>query len=208
MMTHLTAQLTDVIQSFGYLAVFVLMTLESALIPIPSEVTMPFAGFMVSRGAMLFPVVVLMGTLGNIVGSFIGYYIGYVLEESVLLSLIRRFGRYLLLSEEDYTRSAHWFEHYGSGVVFVSRLLPGVRTFISLPVGAFKMNLWKFFWYTFFGSLLWSALLTYLGLYLGNRWDTLGPVFSEFHYVIAAIVIALAGYYIYRKTRKPASVTD
>lgn len=202
MLANISTTIIHFIQSLGYMGVFVLMTLESALIPIPSEVTMPFAGFMVSQGTLVFWLVVLVGALGNLVGSLIGYYIGYFLEESVLLRLIRRFGKFVLISEEDYTKSASWFNKYGNRVVFFSRLLPAVRTFISLPAGMFKMNIWKFSLYTFLGSLIWSGLLTYIGFYLGSKWETLGPIFSKLHYVIIALVLILIGYFIYRKVGK------
>jgi membrane protein DedA with SNARE-associated domain len=178
------------------------MTLESAFIPIPSEITMPFGGFLVSNGTLLFVFVVLAGTVGNLVGSLISYYIGYALGEENVLRLISKYGKFVLLSTEDYKKSSIWFQHYGASVVFFSRLLPAVRTFISLPVGVFKMNIWKFSLYTFIGSLIWSILLTAVGFYLGSNWDTIGPIFSKLHYVIAALIIGGIAYYLYRKMGK------
>jgi len=190
------------ITAIGYKGIFLLMLLESALIPIPSEVTMPFAGFLVSQGTLLFIGVVLAGALGNLIGSLIGYYLGFWLGEKRVLGLIERYGKFILLSTDDYQKSSTWFQHYGAGVVFFSRLLPGVRTFISLPVGVFKMPIVKFSLYTLAGSLLWSILLTAIGFYLGANWDAIGPVFSKLHYVIIALVLAGIGYYIYYKRRK------
>ena len=199
MLEALTHPIIHFIQSVGYVGIFVLMTLESALIPIPSEITMPFAGFLVSQGKLSFPLVVMAGAIGNVVGSLIGYYIGYVLEEYVLLSLIKKYGKFLLLTERDYTQSAKWFKKYGNSIAFLSRLLPGIRTFISLPAGMFTMNIKTFVLYTFLGSLLWSGILTYIGYYLGTRWNTLGPLFSKFHIVILLFVVGLAAYYLYHK---------
>lgn len=201
MMSHLTTLFVHLISSMGYVGVFILMTLESALIPIPSEVTMPFAGFLVHSKELLFPVVVLIGALGNLVGSLIGYYIGFILEENVLVSLIRKYGKFILLTEHDYRTSEHWFRKYGAQVVFFSRLIPGIRTFISLPAGMFEMNIWKFSLYTFIGSLIWSTILTGVGFYLGSKWDTLGPIFSKFHVIIFIALILLALAYLNHKTK-------
>lgn len=193
--------LTHLVSSYGYLAVFVLMTLESALIPIPSEVTMPFAGFLASQGSLSLWLVVFLGATGNVLGSLMGYAIGFVLEEHLLLGWIRRYGRYLLVSEHDYARAAGWFTRYGSPTVFFSRLLPAVRTFISLPAGVFRMPLATFSFYTFVGSLLWSGFLAWIGYYLGSQWDHIGPIFSKLQYGVVAVFLLVIGYYVYRKTR-------
>ncbi len=201
-MTHLSTLIVSLVQSYGYAAVFLLMMLESILIPIPSEVTMPFAGFLVSRGTLQFSPVVLVGTLGNLVGSLLCYYLGYELGEHTLLHLIRRYGKYVWLKESDYARSARWFETYGSGAILTSRLLPAVRTFISLPAGMFEMSIWKFSLYTFVGSLLWSAVLTYIGLYLGDKWSTIGPAFSNLLYILAAVATVFVGYFVYHRVHR------
>ncbi len=201
-MTHLSTLVVSLVQSYGYAAVFLLMMLESILIPIPSEVTMPFAGFLVSRGTLQFPLVVLVGTIGNLIGSLLCYYLGYELEEYTLLHLIRRYGKYVWLRESDYAKSARWFEKYGSGAVFTSRLLPAVRTFISLPAGMFEMNIWKFFLYTLIGSFLWSAVLTYIGLYLGDKWSAIDPAFNNLFYILAATAIVFVGYFVYERLHR------
>lgn len=177
------------------------MTLESALIPFPSEVTMPFAGFLASKGEMSVFFIILAGTIGNVVGSWIAYALGYWLEETVLLSLIKKYGKIILLSVDDYHTSEKWFKKYGDSVVFFSRILPAVRTFISLPVGMYRMNLTKFTLYTFLGSLIWSAALTYVGVYLGNKWNSLEVYYRQFEVVIAAGVVLLILFYINHKLR-------
>lgn len=191
--------LTYLIQSFGYLAVFILMTLESVFIPIPSEVTMPFAGYLASQGTLNFWYVILAGAFGNLAGSLAGYYIGYLLEESVLIGWIRRYGKYLLVRESDYHRGAIWFTKYGSAAVFFSRLLPVVRTYISLPAGMFEMNVVRFSLYTFIGSLLWSGFLTWIGYALGNQWGNAASLVKPLEYGVIACTILLAGYFLYRR---------
>jgi membrane protein DedA with SNARE-associated domain len=201
MTLHLLSNPTGLIQSLGYVGVFILMTLESACIPIPSEITMAFAGYLASQGSLQLWAVILTGALGNLAGSLIAYSIGYILEESVLLGWIRRYGKFVLISEADYTKAASRFVSYGSSIVFFSRLLPVVRTFISLPAGMFEMDIKKFITYTFLGSLAWSTLLTLVGYYLASQWQSIGPVFSKVQYALIALILVGVGYYIYHKLR-------
>src|SRR5882672_3769248 len=202
MLAALSGMIIHLIQSSGYLGVFILMTLESALLPIPSEVTMSFAGYLSQTGVLSLPLVVLIGAIGNLVGSLIAYAIGYYLEETVILKLIDRYGKFILLSTSEYTKAVGWYKKYGSGITFFSRLLPAVRTFISLPAGLAEMNIWKFSFYTFFGSLLWSFFLAYVGYYLGAHWDSIGPYYNKFQLVIVVALVLLILYYIYHKVSK------
>lgn len=177
------------------------MTLESALIPIPSEVTMPFSGFLVNQGKLMFALVVLVGAFANLVGSLIAYYIGYFLEETIIVGWIKKYGKFLLLTVDDYEKSRHWFQKYGNGIVFFSRLLPGVRTFISLPAGLAEMNIVKFSIYSFLGSLIWSAILTYVGVVMGENWKSLEPIYRKFEFLIAGVVIIAVLWYINHKLK-------
>jgi membrane protein DedA with SNARE-associated domain len=202
MLTALSTTIIHLIQSIGYFGIFILMTLDSMLIPIPSEITMPFAGFLASQGTLSLPLVILMGALGNVIGSLVGYYIGSVLEEKALLSLIKSYGKYLLISEKDYIQSEKWFKKYGNGIVFLARLMPGIRTFISLAAGMFEMEIKRFIFYTFLGCVLWSGVLTCIGFYLGKKWENLGPLFNKFQDVILVLLILAIGYFIYHKIYK------
>lgn len=197
----LSQSIIGIIQQAGYFGVFIFMTLESALIPIPSEVTMPFAGFMVQQGMMNFWIVVLVGAIGNLVGSLIAYAIGFYLEEHIILSLIKKYGKYLLLSKKEYMHSVHWFQKYGNSIAFFSRLLPGVRTFISLPAGLAEMNIIRFAIYSFLGSFIWSAFLTWVGLYLGSNWHTIDVVFHKFHTVIIIAGIGVIAWFLWTKLK-------
>ncbi len=201
MIATLSSFIIQFIHSTGYAGIFLLMMLESALIPIPSEITMPFAGFLVSRGELNFILVVLTGAIANLVGSLIAYYIGYFLEETVIVGWIKRWGKFLLITPDDYEKSRHWFQKYGASIVFFSRLLPGIRTFISLPAGLAKMDLRKFSLYTFLGSLLWCAVLTYVGVVLGENWHTLEPIYHKFEAIIAAFIILSALWYVNHKLK-------
>ena len=177
------------------------MTLESALLPIPSEITMPFAGFLASQGLLNFWLVVTIGALANLAGSLIAYGIGFYLEEHIILSIIRRFGKFILVTEHDYMRAVSWFKKYGSSLAFFSRLLPAVRTFISLPAGLSEMNISKFSAYTFAGSFIWSRLLAYIGFTLGKNWHSLEPYFRKFELLIAGIFILGILFYLNHKLR-------
>jgi len=201
MIEILTNFIIHLIESTGYLGIFILMTLESALIPIPSEVTMPFAGFLVSQGKLNFWLVVLMGAFGNLLGSLIAYGIGYYLEEHVIIKLIKKYGKFLLLTVHEYERSVNWLKKYGEYVAFFSRLLPAVRTFISLPAGLSEMNIWKFSFYTFLGSFIWSVFLTYIGVYFGKEWHALEPYYRKVEIFLAIIFIIAFFWYINHKLK-------
>ncbi len=201
MLEHLSSLIIQLIQTTGYIGVFVLMTLESALIPIPSEVTMPFAGFLVNKGVLSFPMVVFAGAFGNLAGSLIAYYIGFYFKQSFIIRMINKYGKLLLITEEDYRTAVSWFHKYGMSVVFFSRLLPAVRTFISLPAGHAKMNVVKFSIYTFIGSLLWSGVLAYIGVYLGSKWHSLESYFRKFDLLIVVVFVVLVALYINHKLR-------
>jgi len=196
--THFFVEnLTNLIESYGLFAVFVLMAAESALIPIPSEITMPFAGFMAGRGVMNFWAVVFTGAFANLVGSLLAYWLGFVKGEEWLRIAIRKWGKWLLMKESEFDKAKDWFHTKGQWVFFGSRMLPVVRTFISLPAGIAKMNLPLFSLFTFSGSLLWSALLAYLGFKMGQNWQAIEPYFRKFQYLIVGLFITGAIWYVW-----------
>lgn len=197
--THLIIQ---TISTAGYLGIFVLMALESALIPIPSEVTMPFSGYLVSVGRFNFWAVVVVGALANLVGSQVAYLLGFKGERLVVERLIRRFGRYVLISEDEFYQAEEWFRKHGKKIVFFSRIMPVVRTFISLPAGIAKMDFFRFSVLTFLGSLVWSAFLTYIGFILGRNWAQLDPYYRKFEVAIFIIGLTVVIYYLWRKLKK------
>lgn len=196
MIEQLSHAIIQLISAHGYSAVFILMLLESMLLPIPSEVTMAYAGFLAQQGHVNLWLVIFVGAFANLVGSVIAYAVGYYLEDAVLLSLIRKYGKFIFLREHEYVKALTWFEKYGAGVTFFSRILPVVRTFISLPAGLAKMNIWKFSAYTFAGCFIWSALLTYMGFVLGKNWDSLHGLFQKFQIGIIVSLVLLVLWYI------------
>jgi len=199
MLELLSQTIIHFIETTHYYGIFLLMALESALIPIPSEVTMPFSGYLVQQEKLSFWAVVFVGALANLIGSLLAYALGYYLEESILLKLIGKYGKLILLSEKEYLRALRWFRKYGQSVTFFSRLLPAVRTFISLPAGLAEMNIWKFSFYTFLGSFIWSGFLAWIGFYFGSNWNIIEPYFKKFHIVIVAVFIIFVLWYLNHK---------
>lgn len=185
----------------GYIGVFILMTLESALIPVPSEATMPFAGSLVPQGVFSFWILVIVGTLANLTGSLLAYTLGYLGEDAVL-NFIRKYGKFVLIREKEYVHATHLFAKHGEVIVFVSRILPAIRTYISLPAGIARMNLKKFILYTTLGSFIWSIALVYLGLILGNNWRALSPYFHILDFVVVGAAFAAVAIFFYLKLRK------
>jgi membrane protein DedA with SNARE-associated domain len=166
---------------------------------------MPFAGFVASQGGMTLFGVLMAGTIGNLVGSIILYYIGLKGGRPILI----KYGRYIMISEREIKIGEEWFKKYGSKVIFFSRMLPVVRTFISLPAGAARMDFKKFSLYTFVGSLPWNFALAYIGFVLGENWHEIEGVFRALDIFIvgaAAILLGYMGYKLFKKkSRKSRS---
>jgi membrane protein DedA with SNARE-associated domain len=191
---------TQLIGSWGLPAVFVLMLLESACIPVPSEAIMPFAGFAVSQGKLTLAGIVIAGVAGNLVGSWIAYAVGFYGGRP----FVDRWGKYVLLRPHHLDTAEHWFDHYGAPVVFFGRMIPSVRTFISLPAGFGKMKFWKFTLFTALGCIPWVAMLGYLGYKLGANWDKIQPYLHYADYLVVLAFIVLVVYAVMRWRRRGA----
>ncbi len=187
--------------SIQWPGVVILMAIESACIPFPSELIMPLAGWMLIKAQSLPPVFCLVagayGALGNLIGSVITYWVGARGGRP----LLEKYGRYVLITRHDLDRADAWFQKRGSMSVFVSRVLPVIRTFISLPAGIARMNFVRFSVYTFIGSFVWSTALAYGGYLLGEHWEQIRTVMRPFDIPIAGIVVVLVAYYIYRHVK-------
>ncbi|MDO8529501.1 MAG: DedA family protein [bacterium] len=182
------------ISALGYAGVGLMMAIESACIPLPSEIIMPFAGYLVSQGQFTLWGVTLAGSIGSVIGSAIAYFAGLWGGRS----FIEKYGKYVLITKHDLDIADRFFNKYGGGAVFFSRMLPVVRTFISLPAGIARMNFWKLSIYTFAGSLPWCLALAYAGKKMGDRWDTLGVYFHKFDIIIAILFLAGIVWFIKR----------
>jgi membrane protein DedA with SNARE-associated domain len=199
--------LVEFIMSFiaqlGYTGIFFLMILESALIPIPSEIIMPFSGFLSSTGRLDPLLVTLSGSLGNLVGSILTYYLGIKAGRKFIL----KYGRYILFKKEHLESTENLFERYGDRISFAGRLLPGIRTYVSLPAGIGKTNFTKFVAYTFAGSLIWNSVLTYVGMSLGSNWKNIDK-YSTYLDVAALLAVAVfVTWFVYKTKRKTKAIT-
>jgi membrane protein DedA with SNARE-associated domain len=190
----------QIIGYLGYTGVFLLMLVESCGLPMPSEVIMPFSGFLVAMGKMNFWLVVFLGTVGNLVGSILAYYIGSIGGRP----FIEKYGKYILLSKHDLDLADRWFAKYGNWTVFFGRLLPVIRTYISFPAGIARMNFKKFCFYTFLGALPWCALFAWLGVKMGNNWDLIREKLHNFDLAMLILVIAVIIWYVWRHLKQRA----
>ncbi len=193
----------SVISGSGYLGIVLLMSIESACIPLPSEVIMPFSGYLVSVGRFNLGLVALAGAFGCNVGSLVAYYLGAWGGRP----LAEKYGRLVLVTRHDLELADRWFAHYGDWAVFFARLLPVVRTFIALPAGIARMNVLRFHTYTFLGSLPWCWALAYAGLKLGERWIVLREYFHRFDTILGVVIVISALWFVHHrwKNRLPAA---
>lgn len=194
LITIIAAWIMSVISTMGYGGIILLMAIESACIPLPSEIIMPFAGFLVFKGEMNLWLVALAGAIGCVIGSIPAYYVGMFGGRP----LAEKYGKYILLSKRDLDYADHLFEKHGEIIIFVARMLPAIRTFIAFPAGVVRMNMPKFIFYTFVGSFIWCALLAYAGMKFGENWVSLKVYFHEFHYLIALAGLLFIAWYVRR----------
>jgi len=190
------------VTDYGYIAIFLLMLAESACIPFPSEVTMLVGGWYAATGDLNFFWVGAVGVLGNLVGSWIAYGVGRTMGRGVL----DRYGRYVLIRSHDIDKAEVWWERYGEAATFFSRLLPVIRTFISLPAGIAKMPFGKFTLYTFLGVIPWTYALTYLGVVVEDNWERVLDYFDVPTLIIGSLILIAAGYWYYRRRKQRRSV--
>jgi len=206
----LAAFIITVISTTGYPGVLLLMAIESACIPLPSEIIMPFAGYLVYTGRFNLWAVAAVGALGCNLGSLGAYLLGYYGGRP----LVERYGSYILLSRRELEHSERFFQRWGSATVFVSRMLPVVRTFIALPAGVARMPQLRFHFYTFLGSFPWCLGLAWVGMKLGERWDSdprLRTWFHRFDVVILIVLMAGAAWFFWSRWQqriRPAGLAD
>jgi membrane protein DedA with SNARE-associated domain len=201
-----THDVTASVKSLGYLGVFLLMLLESSSLPIPSEMVLPFAGYLVSTGHLNFWVTVVVSTVAGLAGSMVDYYIGlkgvHILAEHKILGRV-------FFNKNQLEIAARWFGRYGSIMVLLSRLVPGLRTLVSFPAGAVRMPIAKFLAFTAVGCFVWNGILIYVGVFLGENWRRVAGVS---HYLVILVVAVLAvmfvGYLLWRRRRIKRSKTQ
>ena len=189
--------ITGFIASLGYPGIFILMILESALIPIPSEIIMPFSGFLATTGKLEPLGVVIAGTLGNLVGSIATYYLGLKLGRAFII----RYGKYIFFRQRHLELTESLFQKYGEKISFIGRLLPGIRTYVSLPAGVGQTKLWNFVIYSVAGAALWNSALTYIGMQLGRNWKNIDR-YSIYLDMTALVIVAILVIWFIHATRR------
>ncbi len=188
----------EVINATGYVGIFILSALESSAIPIPSEIVVPFSGFLAVGGKFNIWVVIMVATVANLIGSMVLFLLG----RSGGRWILERYGKYVLINKQDMDKGDVWFAKYGSKAVFWSRMLPVVRTFISLPAGVSGMNFLKFCSLTFLGSLPWNFGLAIIGYKAGENWNILHDYFRSADVVIATLIVIFFCWYVWRHFKK------
>ncbi len=203
LLAALAVWITSIIAAGGYLGIAALMAIESACLPLPSEIIMPFAGYLVSKGELNLWLVATAGAIGCNIGSIAAYEIG----RHGGRTLVAKYGRYILVSVDDLDRSERFFARYGGIAVLVARLLPVVRSFIAVPAGIARMPLARFHLYTFLGSWPWCFALAWIGMKLGHAWDSDPRLKAIMHKADAAIVVAVLAaiaWFVWHRKRKVA----
>jgi len=195
---------TKIIETVGYFGVFVLMTLESMVAPVPSEGVMPFAGFLVTQGKFNMVLVIVASSIGSIVGSLISYYAGAYGGKPVIL----KYGKYLLLDKHHLEITERFFEKYGEKTIFFCRFIPVVRHFISIPAGAGNMKLPKFCIYTLVGATMWNAFLAYTGVWLGARWELVHKFTKYLDILVVLLGVGFIGYLVYKHTKNRKKIPE
>jgi membrane protein DedA with SNARE-associated domain len=196
-LTIVSAFVIATISTLGYGGVVLMMGIESACIPLPSEVIMPFSGYLVSTGRFNLQLVAIAGALGCLLGSYVAYFAGMYGGRPFL----ERYGRYVLIPRHELDIADRFFARWGSPAVFFSRLLPVIRTFIALPAGIARMDLWRFSIYTLLGSYPWCLALAYAGMKLGQHWRDAAPYFHRFDTAIGVVIVVGAVAFLYNRIR-------
>ena len=196
-MEQLQQSFLDFISVYGYFAVALLMAMENACIPIPSELILGFAGYLIFADQMTFTGAMTAGMIGGMVGSIFAYLVGSYGGRK----FVDKYGKYFLIKKSHVDLAQRWFDKYGIRAVFFSRMLPVVRTFISLPAGFARVNFKAFLFYTFAGSLPWTALILYLGVLFGENWKKLLELGHEASIIVVVLILAAVAFYVYKKKK-------
>jgi membrane protein DedA with SNARE-associated domain len=188
-------------EQLGYLGIALLMFLDNVIPPIPSEIIMPSAGYAASQGELVLVGVIIAGCIGSLTAAALLYWIGYQFNHDAIFRFTDRYGKYLFIKSEDIQKSLLWFEKYGHRIVFFGRMVPAVRSLISIPAGMSRMPFWKFMFYSALGTIIWTTFLACVGFYFGENQVLMHEIFSRVGYVIIMIVVLVLLWHCYRKLK-------
>lgn len=188
-------------EQLGYLGIALLMFLDNVIPPIPSEIIMPSAGYAASQGELVLVGVIIAGCIGSLTAAALLYWIGYQFNHDAIFRFTDRYGKYLFIKSEDIQKSLLWFEKYGHRIVFFGRMVPAVRSLISIPAGMSRMPFWKFMFYSTLGTIIWTTFLACVGFYFGENQALMHEIFSRVGYVIITIIVLVLLWHCYRKLK-------
>ena len=196
---NLTQWIISIMEQLGYLGIALLMFLDNIFPPIPSEIIMPSAGYSASQGELLLAGVIIAGCIGSLVAAAILYWIGYKFNHDSIFRFVDRYGKYLFIKSNDVKKSLDWFEHYGHRIVFFGRMIPAVRSLISIPAGMSHMPFWKFMFFSSLGTIIWTTFLACVGFYFGENQALMQNIFNQVSHFIIIVVIAIIIWILYRR---------
>lgn len=201
-MDKLGEWILQVMSDLGYVGIILLMFLENVFPPIPSELIMPAAGFAAARGELSLTGVILAGSLGSILGAMVLYAVGRMMNEQRLIALTDRYGKWLLVSSDDIRKADDWFDRHGKKIVFFGRLIPAIRSLLSIPAGMSEMPFGQFLLYTSLGTTLWSGLLAYAGYQLGNNYEAIEVWIAPISKVVLVVCLLLLFRFVVKRLKQ------
>ncbi|MEZ2902494.1 DedA family protein [Acinetobacter terrestris] len=199
---NLTEWIISIMEQLGYWGIALLMFLDNIFPPIPSEIIMPSAGYSASQGQLLLVGVIIAGCIGSLFAAAILYWIGYKFNHDSIFRFVDRYGKYLFIKSLDVKKSLDWFEQYGHRIVFFGRMIPAVRSLISIPAGMSHMPFWKFMFFSSLGTIIWTTFLACVGFYFGENQALMQTIFSQVSHFIIIIVITIMIWILYRRHKR------
>ena len=198
---NLTQWITSIMEQLGYFGIALLMFLDNIFPPIPSEIIMPSAGYTASQGQLLLVGVVIAGCIGSLIAAALLYWVGYTFNHERIFRFVDRYGKFLFLKSVDVKKSLDWFEQYGHRIVFFGRMIPAVRSLISIPAGMSHMPFWNFMFYSSLGTIIWTTFLASVGFYFGENQILMQQIFSQASYIILSLLAIFLLWLAYRRYR-------
>ncbi len=203
---NLTEWVISIMEQLGYLGIAILMFLDNVFPPIPSEIIMPSAGYTASQNQLLLVGVIIAGCIGSLLAAALLYWIGYKFKHETIFNFVDRYGKFLFIKSEDVKNSLNWFEKYGHRIVFFGRMIPAVRSLISIPAGMSRMPFWKFMFYSSLGTIIWTTFLACIGFYFGENQVLMQKIFSQVGYFIVGIVLIIVAWIWYRRNQRKSRI--
>jgi membrane protein DedA with SNARE-associated domain len=202
MVADLVAWITAVLDSTGHGGIIFLIALENIFPPLPSEIILPLTGFLVQQGKLSFIGAVIASTLGSVLGALFLYFLSYKLGQKRVFAFADKYGKFLGLSKGDIKKSIVWFHKHGGKLVFFGRIIPTIRSVVSIPAGLAQMDLKKFIFYTALGSAIWNGVLIWIGMILGERWHEIQKYTKTLEYIVWALLIGGIIWLVWRKQKQ------